>query len=124
MHDRRPLGAAMLLLIGVAACAHAQPERATEGVAAASPKLIGCNGYTPPPVLYANERVDIEVMVLPDGSVESSSPRYRPLGGFKIQKDESVIQEALSLATGCFFEPAQRGEEPVEAWATVRFAFG
>ena len=115
---------AMLLLTGVASCAHAQPEVAMETAAAASPELIGCSGYTPPALPWPYQRVDIQVKVLPDGSVDSTSPRYWPTGGFKIRKDESIIQEALTLATGCFFEPAQRGEEPVEAWATVRFAFG
>jgi hypothetical protein len=122
MRDFRLLSGAAVLLMATAACAHSQPRAASDSGADAAPTLIACSGYTPPTFHWTEaNRVSIRMRVQADGSVEPSSPRYQPSrydrGG------QPAVVRALSFAKGCSFEPAYAGDEPVEAWTSVRFAF-
>jgi hypothetical protein len=122
MRRCKPLGGAILLLAVTVACAHAQPEVEQEARAQVAPELVGCSGYTAPAQHWTEpNRVWIQMKVLPDGSVETGSPRHRPTrhdrGG------HSAVATALSISETCFFEPARLDEEPVATWTRVRFAF-
>lgn len=122
MRDWRFRIGAGVLLMGLAACAHTQPEAAPNSDTHAAPTLIACSGYTPPTFHWTEpNRVSIRMRVQADGSVEPSSLRHEPSrydrGG------HSAVVRALSFAKACAFEPAYGAEEPVEAWTSVRFAF-
>ena len=111
------------MLLATAGCMHMRVQVGGDSESRAAPELIGCSGYVPSTVQWTEpNRVSIRMKVQTDGSVEPSSLQHDPSrfdrGG------EAAVTKALSLARACSFEPAHEDEEPVEAWTSVRFAFG
>lgn len=122
MRDCTLRGGAVVLLMGMAACAHTQSQGGPDVEVDEAPTLIGCSGYTAPTFHWTEpNRVSIRMRVQRDGSVEPSSLHHDP-SRFDRGGHEAVLR-ALQMAEACSFEPAYAEKEPVEAWTSVRFAF-
>lgn len=101
------------------ACASSNQDGPAEMVVAGTngPELVGCPGYTAPQTPWTfDNRVWVEVVVQPDGSVEPSSAqrvhsRYN-------RGDQAAVQRAVDLAGTCTFRPVESRQR-----TTIQFAF-
>ena|SRR5690606_29347535 len=100
-------------------CATAPDPNSAEIVptGAGRPQLIGCTGYTPSQTPWTlNNRVWVDVTVLPDGSVEPASARAR-LTRYN-RGGPTAIQRAVDMASSCSFKPMREKTE-----TTIQLAF-